>query len=58
MKQDVGDHRLESLEATVVTYDDAPDECTIYPRVAPETYRTTAWITATEGAFCEILEMR
>ena len=50
--------RLESLEATVVTYDDAPDQCTIYPRAAPEEYRTTAWITASEGTYCDILEMR
>jgi hypothetical protein len=42
------------LRAEVVTYDDAPDECTIYPENVSEEQRTTAWITARGGSFCPV----
>jgi hypothetical protein len=42
------------LRAEVVTYDDAPDECTIFPEDVSEEQRTTAWITARGGSFCRV----
>jgi len=48
----------EQFRAAVVDYDDAPDECTIYPRTVSEDQRTTAWITAREGSFCSLPAMR
>lgn len=58
MELDGDDHRIESLEATVVNYDDAPDECTIYPRAVRTEQRTTVWLSAKEGSYCGLLEMR
>lgn len=43
---------FDSFAATIVTHEDAPDECTIYPRDVDEASRTTTWITAKEGSFC------
>jgi hypothetical protein len=45
---------FESFEATVVSYDDAPDECTIYPTDITGDRRTTTWITAKEGSFLSL----
>lgn len=42
------------LRATVVEYDDAPDECTMYPEDASEWERMTTWITAREGSFVDL----
>lgn len=43
----------------VEEYDDAPDEYTIFPRVASEDLpRTTAWLTAQEGSFLSLEEHR
>jgi len=42
------------LSAEVVSYDDAPDECTIFPEDVSEEQRTTAWITARGEAFCAV----
>lgn len=39
------------IQATVVTYDDKPDECTLHPVDPDDERRTTEWITAREGAF-------
>ncbi|AUV80676.1 hypothetical protein C2R22_02575 [Salinigranum rubrum] len=40
-------------------YDDAPDEYTIFPRVASEELpRTTAWLTAQEGSYLSLDEYR
>ena len=46
------------LRSTVVEYDDAPNECTIYPEDVPEWDRMTTWITATEGSYVELAERR
>jgi hypothetical protein len=51
---DEGEPVLESFEATVVRYEDAPDECTIYPTDVSGHRRTTTWITAKEGSFCSL----
>lgn len=42
------------LRAEVVSYDDAPSECTLYPDDVPEAERTTTWITAQGDAFCPL----
>lgn len=43
----------------VEEYDDAPDECTIFPRVPTEDLpRTTAWLTAQEGSYLSLEEHR
>lgn len=42
------------LRAEVVSYDDEPDECTIYPEDVSDEQRTTAWITARGDAFCSV----
>ncbi|WP_136590596.1 DUF7511 domain-containing protein [Salinigranum halophilum] len=43
----------------VEEYDDAPDECTIFPRVPSEDLpRTTAWLTAQEGSYLSLEENR
>jgi hypothetical protein len=49
-----GEPDFESFEATVVSYEDAPDECTIYPTDVSGHRRTTTWITAKEGSFCQL----
>lgn len=49
---------LEPFEATVVRYDDAPDECTIAPSDVPQTKRTTMWLSAKEGSYCSAVAMR
>lgn len=52
------DQQFSPLIATVVTYDDAPDECTIHPKSVSDGHRTTAWISAKEGSFFTIDESR
>ena len=42
------------LRAEVVNYDDAPDECTIFPDEMDEKQRTTVWITARGESFCSV----
>lgn len=49
---------FELYRAKVVSYEDAPDECTICPKHAPEDRMTTAWITAREGSFCSVQSRR
>ncbi|WP_418286686.1 DUF7511 domain-containing protein [Halorubrum sp. DTA46] len=43
--------RQSILQGTVVRYDDRPDECTLHPRDPTDQERTTAWITAKQGAY-------
>lgn len=49
----IGDSEPELLESTVIEYDDAPSECTIYPADTDDS-ETTSWITAKQGSFCRI----
>ncbi len=44
--------------ARIEPYDDAPDECTIYPADATADVLTTTWITALEGSFVRLDAMR
>jgi len=46
------------LRAVVERYDDAPDECTIYPAGVDEHKRMATWISATEPAFVELGAVR
>ena len=42
------------LRATIVEYEDAPDECTIFPRDASGVERMTTWISAEEGSYVDL----
>lgn len=42
------------LGSTIVEYEDAPDECTIYPRGVSGGARTTTWISAKEGSYVDL----
>ena len=42
------------LVATVVEYDNVPDECTIHPLNASDEDLMTRWITALEGDFVSL----
>ncbi|MFB6120507.1 MAG: hypothetical protein ABEJ68_05255 [Halobacteriaceae archaeon] len=46
------------LESAVAEYPDAPDECTIYPADATDEALMTTWISAEEGSFVDLDEMR
>lgn len=46
------------LVAHVETYDGAPDECTFYPAGLADDELMTSWITAEEGSFLALSEMR
>jgi len=49
---------LPSLTATVVEYENEPNECTIHPIDPPTEDRTTAWISAREGSYVELQRCR
>jgi hypothetical protein len=51
-------HPAADYRAEIVEYDDAPDECTIYPADAQEWELMTRWITAREGSYVDLEEMR
>jgi hypothetical protein len=44
--------------SVVEYYDDAPDECTIYPLGCPDHELVTTWITAQEGSFVDADDIR
>lgn len=46
------------LRADVTERDDAPDECTIWPHNASGSALLTEWVTAEEGSFVSLEEMR
>ena len=50
--------QFAAFAAAIVTYEDAPDECTIYPEDVSTGQRQTTWITAKEGSFCSARERR
>ena len=43
-----------SLKATVVEYENEPNECTLHPIDPPTEDRTTAWITARGGSYVDL----
>ena len=44
--------------SVVESHDDAPDECTIYPLGCPDHELVTTWITAQEGSFVDVDDVR
>lgn len=46
------------LRATVVEYDDAPNECTIYPDGVSRMERVTTWVSAREGSYVDLESRR
>lgn len=42
------------LRATIVEYEDAPNECTIYPNGVSEVEQMTTWISAKEGSYVDL----
>lgn len=46
------------LDAQMTATDDGTIECTIYPTEAPDGRRTTTWITAEEGSYVALDEVR
>ena len=44
--------------ARIEEYDDAPDECTIYPADATQTELTTTWVSARANSFIALETMR
>ncbi|WP_338729378.1 hypothetical protein [Haladaptatus sp. DJG-WS-42] len=52
-----GEEPIAQCVAIVEGYDDAPDECTIFPLYVDETVQTTTWISAAEGSFVRLREM-
>lgn len=58
MDTDPGSQQFEQYEAKIVAYDDAPDECTIYPYNVDESARATTWVSAKAGSFYSISEIQ
>ncbi|WP_336359747.1 DUF7511 domain-containing protein [Haladaptatus sp. ZSTT2] len=52
-----GEEPIAQCVAVVEGYDDAPDECTIFPLYVDEGAQTTTWISAAEGSFVPRSEM-
>jgi len=54
------DHRADipSLRAVVERYEDAPNQCTIYPEESDDHERMATWITAQEPAFVDLAVVR
>ena len=50
--------RLAVFAAAIVTHDDGPDECTIYPEDVTPHRRQSTWITAKADAFCDAADQR
>lgn len=52
------DHREPLIRATIVQYDDHPDECTLHPDEPDEDSRLTEWITAESGGYLSLMTCR
>lgn len=46
------------LVSVVETHDDAPDECTIHPVDVPDHELMTTWMTAQDGSFVSLDDVR
>ncbi|SFL16331.1 hypothetical protein SAMN04487950_2818 [Halogranum rubrum] len=46
------------LHSVLVSYEDAPDECTIYPRERSHHDRTSVWLTAPAASFVDLADAR
>lgn len=54
----VPDDQDDQWVATVVQYEKVPDECTIHPINASDEELMTCWVTAREGSFVALEEIR
>lgn len=59
-RQSGGEHETPTweLRAVVERYDDAPDECTIYPAGLDDHERMATWVSAREPAFVDLGAVR
>ena len=48
----------EQIQATVVSYGDQPNQCTLHPVRPDERRRTTEWITADEESYVTLAKWR
>lgn len=55
---ETGDAGPAELRADVTRREDEPDECTIWPHDASGNALLTEWVTAEEGSFVPLPEMR
>lgn len=46
------------LRSVIVTYENRPPECTIYQSNGAEGDPMSAWVTATEGSFVDLSDIR
>ena len=44
----------ERIQATIVSCDEGPDQCTLHPVEPDDGRETTEWITANEGSFVSV----
>jgi len=51
-------NRLAAFAAAIVTHEDRPDECTIYPEDVSKHRRQCTWITARGSGFCDAEKQR
>jgi len=54
----VADEPPIELDHVTVENDDAPNECAIFPRAAPEEQLMTTWISAHDDSFVALEAMR
>jgi hypothetical protein len=52
------DGRSFPLHSVVVSYEDRPDRCTVYPRRGQCTERTTEWLSGDHAAFEDLADCR
>ena len=59
-RQDYPDNAVSSreLRAVVERYEDAPDQCTIFPTGLDDYERMATWISAREPSFVELEAVR
>jgi hypothetical protein len=50
--------RSRAYVARIEAYDDAPDECTIYPEDADADELPTTWVSAESGSYVSLEAMR
>jgi hypothetical protein len=49
---------LDPFASVVVTYDDGPNECTVYPTDVDEEALLTRWVSAEDGSYVRLDEMQ
>jgi hypothetical protein len=56
--EDTREGREFQLHSVVVSYEEGPDRCTIYPRRRRCSERTTEWLSGDHAAFVDLAESR